>query len=98
MAKSAVRFRSDGSIVVGLREQGGSGLTGIVYLMPDSSNPNRTGVSAFLAPGLAEEDPTLKPASDNAVVIHSVVDNGPVAPEAQEGYDITSSDQGGSRS
>ena len=82
-------FRSDGSIVVGLREQGGSGLTGIVYLLPDSSNPNRTGVSAFLAPGLAEEDPTLKPASANAVVIHSVVDNGPVAPAAQEGYDIT---------
>jgi len=81
--------RSDGSIVVGLREQGGSGLTGIAYLLADSSNPSRTRVSAFLAPGLAEEDPTLKPVSEDSVVIHSVIDNGQVAPEAQEGYEIT---------
>jgi hypothetical protein len=77
--------RSDGSIVVGLRELGNSGLTGVAYLI---ANGNRTGISVFLAPGLAEEDPTLKPASDEALVIDSTVDNGPVAPESQEGYEI----------
>ena len=51
-------------------------------------NANRTRVSVFLAPGLAEEDPTLKPASAEALVIDSKVDNGPVAPESQEGYEI----------
>jgi hypothetical protein len=77
--------RSDGSIVVGLRELGNSGLTGVAYLI---ATGNRTGISVFLAPGLAEEDPTLKPASDEALVIDSTVDNGPVAPESQEGYEI----------
>ena len=80
--------RSDGSIVVGLRELGNSGLTGVAYLLADPNNANRTRVSVFLAPGLAEEDPTLKPASAEALVIDSKVDNGPVAPESQEGYEI----------
>jgi hypothetical protein len=44
----------DGAVVVGLREQNGSGFTGIVYLDPDPANPERTQVSAFLARDLAE--------------------------------------------
>lgn len=81
-------IRADGSVVIGLREQNGSGLTGIAYLQPDPANPNRTLVSVFLAPGLAEEDPTLVPATDG-VVLHAIVTNGPVAPEFQAGYEIT---------
>lgn len=48
--------RADGSVVVGLREQDGSGLTGIAYLVPDPGDPGRTQVSLFLAEDLAEED------------------------------------------
>jgi hypothetical protein len=81
--------RSDGAVIVGLREQNDSGLTGIAYLVPDPNDPDRTRVSVFLAPGLAEEDPTLLPPAGEAVVIHAVVDNGPVSPEFQAGYEIT---------
>jgi hypothetical protein len=81
--------RADGSVVVGIREQNGSGLTGIAFLRPDPSDPDQTQVSVFLAPGLAEEDPTLLPASPDDVVIRSVVTNGPVSPEFQSGYEIT---------
>jgi hypothetical protein len=81
-------IRSDGSVVVGLRELANSGLTGVAYLIPDPNNAGRTRVSIFLAPGLAEEDPTLKPASAQALVIDSRVDNGPVSPESQSGYEI----------
>ncbi|MDQ2683139.1 MAG: hypothetical protein M3Y37_06395, partial [Chloroflexota bacterium] len=80
--------RSDGSVVIGIREQNGSGLTGIAFLRPDPSDPNRTQVSVFVAPGLAEEDPTLIPASPDEVVLRSVVNNGPVSPEFQAGYEI----------
>lgn len=80
--------RADGAIVVGLREQDGSGLVGIAYLAPDPTDPERTHVSVFLAPGLAEEDPTLRPPAGEAAV-RSVVDNGPIAPEFQAGYEIT---------
>jgi hypothetical protein len=80
---------TDGAIVIGLREQNGSGMTGIAYLIPDPSNPSRTRVSVFLASGLAEEDPTLQPVSDDAVVIQAVMNNGPVSPEFQAGYEIT---------
>jgi hypothetical protein len=81
-------IRSDGSVVVGLRELANSGLTGVAYVIPDPNNAGRTRVSIFLAPGLAEEDPTLKPASAEALVIDSKVDNGPVSPESQSGYEI----------
>ncbi|MCC6790636.1 MAG: hypothetical protein IT336_03070 [Thermomicrobiales bacterium] len=81
-------IRADGSVVVGIREQNGSGLTGIAYLIPDPTDPDRTRISVFLAPGLAEEDPTLLPAADE-IVIQSVVNNGPVSPEFQEGSVIT---------
>jgi hypothetical protein len=81
-------IRSDGSVVVGLRELANSGLTGVAYLVGDPNNADRTRVSVFLAPGLAEEDPTLKPTSAEALVIDSRVDNGPVAPESQSGYEI----------
>jgi hypothetical protein len=79
----------DGSIVIGLREQNGSGFTGIAHLIPDSVDANRTRVTVFLANGLAEEDPTLQPASSDGAVIHAVMTNGPVSPEFQVGYEIT---------
>jgi hypothetical protein len=80
---------ADGSIAVGLREQNGSGLTGIAYLIPDANDPARTRVTVFMAGGLAEEDPTLQPVSADSVLIHSVVNNGPISPEFQTGYEIT---------
>lgn len=56
--------RADGSVIVGLREQHGSGLSGIAYLAPDPADPGRTQVSLFLAAGLAEEQapPAATPA------------------------------------
>jgi hypothetical protein len=82
-------LQADGSVVVGIREQNGSGLTGIAFLRPDPSVPDRTQVSVFLAPGLAEEDPTLLPVSPDDVVIRSLVNNGPVSAEFQSGYEVT---------
>lgn len=60
--------RTDGAIVIGLREQNDSGLVGIAYLIPDPTDPERTQISVFLAPGLAEADrsegtPAASPAS-----------------------------------
>jgi hypothetical protein len=79
--------RPDGALIVGLREADGSGLSGIAYLSPASRG--RTAISIFLAPGLAEEDPNLLPPPGDEVMIHAVVNNGPVDPELQEGYVIT---------
>ena len=79
--------RPDGSLIVGLREAEGSGLSGVAYLSPASGG--QTAISIFLAPGLAEEDPNLLPPPDDEVMIHAVVNNGPVDPESQEGYEIT---------
>ncbi len=55
---------ADGALIVGLREQHGSGLSGIAYLAPDPADPGRTQVSLFLAAGLAEEQapPAATPA------------------------------------
>ncbi len=81
--------RNDGSIVVGLRELNGSGLTGIAYLRPDPTNANRTQISVFLAAGLAEEDPTLDVPPGDGTLIFSVISNGPVSPEFQSSLEIT---------
>ncbi len=43
----------DGNLVVGLREQNGSGLTGIALLAPSVADPATTDVSVYLAAGLA---------------------------------------------
>lgn len=49
-----------GSLVIGLREVGDSGLTGIAFLAPSAADPTRTGISVFLAAGLAGEDATAR--------------------------------------
>lgn len=45
-----------GSLAVGLREQNGSGVEGIAYLVPDPDVPGRTRVTVYVAERLAEED------------------------------------------
>lgn len=45
-----------GALAVGLREQNGSGVEGIAYLVPDPTAPGRTRVTVFVAGRLAEED------------------------------------------
>ncbi len=41
---------------VGLREQNGSGVEGIAYMVPHPDVPGRTRVTVFVAERLAEED------------------------------------------
>ncbi len=86
--------RADGTVIIGLREQNNSGLTGIAFLSADPSNANRTQVSLFLTNGLAEEDPSLQVLDDETVAIRSAVNNGPVSPEYQSGYEILISGNG----
>ena len=43
----------DGSLVIGLREQDGSGFVGVAYLGPGFEDPSATVISLFLAEGLA---------------------------------------------
>jgi hypothetical protein len=44
-----------GHLVIGLREVGGSGFTGIAFLAPSSASPDQTNISVFIAAGLAGE-------------------------------------------
>jgi hypothetical protein len=53
--------RPDGSYVIGLREQNGSGFEGIAYLIASPTNANVTNISVFIAPKLSEEDLTATP-------------------------------------
>lgn len=45
-----------GNVVIGLREVGDSGFTGIAFLAPSAADADRTDVSVFLAAGLAQEE------------------------------------------
>ncbi len=44
-----------GHLVIGLREVGDSGFTGIAFLAPSAASPDRTNISVFIAAGLAGE-------------------------------------------
>ena len=48
----------DGNLVVGLREENGSGLAGIALLAPSVVDPATTDVSVYLASGLAAVEAT----------------------------------------
>jgi hypothetical protein len=45
-----------GDLVIGLRQVGGSGRTGIAFLSPSAAAPERTDVSVFLVMGLAADE------------------------------------------
>lgn len=49
-------FNEAGNLVIGLREVGDSGFTGIAFLAPSAADPEQTDISVFLAAGLAGED------------------------------------------
>ena len=55
---------ANGGLAIGLREVDDSGHAGIAYLSPDPADPNRTQISLFIAPELAEDPETPTAAAE----------------------------------